>query len=306
MHASISSPLPPIFGVVVTYYPNEASLDNIANIASQFERILLVDNSCDQEVVVRLRMLAARIENIRLHFCARNLGTAGALNIGFRYAQKKGLSWVMTLDQDTELPLGGVGSMFNAWNMLSDGEKLLVKLIAPCYMYIGKKNFTCGEIAQVLPNIVITSANLVHITLWEELGGYDENLVIDYVDTDFCLKMLLQGFRILVVPTVRVVHALGQVETCKILWHKVSFTRYGAGRRYFQFRNRVILYKKYWRRTSWIQQEIYQLVKDIIKIAICEGCGNIKAASIGFIDGIRGRKARMDPAVKKVRSFLRR
>lgn len=280
---------PQTLSVIITYYPNDVSLENIIRSADQFEKTLVIDNSCSGLVKERLLDVQGRAVNVSLHFNQINMGIAAALNAGFQYAKKNGFDWVMTLDQDTVLPSGAVASMLAAWQDLDEHLKLRARLIVPCYLYAGRASSHCLKQKKVTSSIAITSANLVHLSLWEDLGGYDETLIIDYVDTDFCLRMLRNGFQMLVVPEVQVLHELGRVEKVRIIGLEFSYTRYSAGRRYYQFRNRIKLYKRHWKRARWLMGDFWQLLKDLGKVFIFEGWINIRAAVIGLRDGVAGR-----------------
>ncbi|GAB2888735.1 hypothetical protein GCM10027026_46300 [Myroides odoratimimus subsp. xuanwuensis] len=65
----------------------------------------------------------------------------------------------------------------------------------------------------------ITSGSLVDVDAWSAVGGYDEDLFIDYVDFDFCLRLRQWGFRIVRASRAEILHEIG---------HAARFGRFTA------------------------------------------------------------------------------
>ncbi len=53
---------------------------------------------------------------------------------------------------------------------------------------------------------VTAACMMVKRELWEKVGGFDETLAVSFNDVDFCLRLLKQGYRHVVLPHVRLYH----------------------------------------------------------------------------------------------------
>ena len=66
----------------------------------------------------------------------------------------------------------------------------------------------CGNIATAVRNCsAVTGACLLtRRALYDEVGGFDERLAVDFNDVDFCLKVRAAGYRIVFTPYARLYH----------------------------------------------------------------------------------------------------
>ena len=90
-----------VCAVVVTYFPGEELLANVAAIAHQVHGVLIVDNgSTGPELDIARR--AAACPGVTLVENGRNRGVATALNQGMAWAVAEGFGCAVTLDQEAE------------------------------------------------------------------------------------------------------------------------------------------------------------------------------------------------------------
>ena len=94
---------------------------------------------------------------------------------------------------------------------------------------------------------VITSANIVNLEYFEEIGRFNDKLFIDMVDYDYCLRINIKKFKILYFPHVFVEHKLGEVHLrTNIFTRKKKYkTEHNAQRAYYICRNSLYLSKNY-------------------------------------------------------------
>lgn len=91
------------------------------------------------------------------------------------------------------------------------------------------------------PDRVFASANIIKLSVWDEIGRFDESLFIDEVDSDYCIRLLLGGYRITRFNTLYLNHKLGNKRFT--IFPKVT---YHSGKRLFYiFRNKLIENKRY-------------------------------------------------------------
>ena len=67
---------------------------------------------------------------------------------------------------------------------------------------------------------VITSGNIVSVHAWETIKGYEEDYFIDDVDTEFCFKMNLSGFQVLLVQGAFLIHFIGNEKEKRYFFSK--------------------------------------------------------------------------------------
>lgn len=223
-----------VCAVFVIYNPSEDFYKNIVVIQEQVECVVVIDNGSGEQ----LSVLENHIGKTFIGIINNNHnGIAGALNKGLLYAEQHGYVYLLTMDQDSYLPLHGVETMLNI--MERDG----LASIGPNF----SDEMECdNEISEHL--FLITSGNLVKTLAARKVGGYDEKLFIDSVDLDFCLKLKLNNFKFAMANKVFMRHELGEEIEGKFLFFKKKLNYHNAFRQYYIFRNLYVMiyrYKKY-------------------------------------------------------------
>ena len=273
-------------------------LENIRQLQGQVSKILVVDNSSSQ-------IFWSFLENIQNEFPfelilnGSNLGIAGALNRGVHYALSNGFKWVLTMDQDSFIPPGYVEAFFKAYD--SSPERQKIAILAPTHFDkktgYQSRDYRGLQGPYVSKNIVMTSGNLIPTHIFEKVGFYDEDLFIEYVDHDFCLRVKKLGFKTVLVTGTQLGHSLGDIRKHSIVGPVFFFSHnYLPVRRYYRARNRLVLYRRYF--GWWILHDQEFALKDMIKILVVENqkWKKIKATIAGTIDGLLGRLGSYDGA----------
>lgn len=197
---------------VVLFNPTPEQLDNV-NRLEGFVRLYRVDNSLE------------------------NRGIAWALNELARQALADGYEWLLTLDQDANLPAGDFNKYVSAFDAYDDKENTAI--ISPT---------TEGTPSGIVEDVIITmtSPSLTNLSIWKELGGFADELFIDEVDHEYCLRAKSKGYRIVRLGNVFIPHSPGKwmmIKTVRgyhteIAWHPPR-------RLYYMFRNYWYLRKRY-------------------------------------------------------------
>jgi rhamnosyltransferase len=290
--------------VMVTYHPGPEVLASIAAVRPQVDRLVVVDNGSRPEAHACLEELRATGE-IELISNPENLGVASALNIGFRWAMERGYAWLLTLDQDTICEPDMVEKLFFAFGADADPDS--VGVLAPVHF-----DRETGYVSPHLRNLpapvvrrryVMTSGNLIPTRALLEVGWYDDDFFIEYVDHDFCLRAGKKGYRVLLVRDARMGHQLGQLKRHELrigpfgLWFFSH--NYAPVRRYYRARNRIHLYRRYF--GWWMLQDFGFWTRDWMKIVLVEEnrMAKLKAWWLGTFDGIFGRLGRFEGAHHK-------
>lgn len=278
-----------VYAGIVTFNPELDRLkENINAIAPQVERVIVFDNGSKNIEELRT-ILPSDNSMVTLFENGRNVGMARALNSLCRMSGTDGADQILLLDQDSVVPEGFVGLLAR---YASDG----VGIVAPYIVDRNNvKNYPMDEpVEHVL--MAITSGALLSIAAWEEVGGYDENLFVDWVDYDFCDNLTLHGLEILKIREAALLHEMGKKEFSHMGWSfnlKRGFFRWPVyhddrpfSRRYDVMKAHVYVSLKY-RWTRLWGHEVWYLTYDILRNLIRERkkMEFLRALSKGAIDG---------------------
>jgi rhamnosyltransferase len=206
---------PRVFCVVVAYRPREAvlraALDSIAAHATQ---VIVVDNT---EGPAR----ALEVAPARYLPLGRNMGIAAAQNRGIALALAEGADYVWLSDQDTVYPPDFLPRMLAA--AASCGERgIHFAALAPAFFdtlagkvrpFIRHAPFIQAFAPAPGLNVVadaIASGTLIPAQALRTVGPMQEDLFIDWVDTEWCWRARrLHGLEVIAVGDVVIRHALG-------------------------------------------------------------------------------------------------
>jgi len=286
-----------VYAVVVTFFPDAGFPERLARIAAQVSRVIVVDNGTAGESLGHLeRALGDRSGTT----CVRNpgnLGVAAALNQGIRraLADEKGCSWIVTFDQDS-LPIGDmVERMLTVWKSHPHSERLMVA--GPRTTFVDSTSLP--DLTDSSPwrevTHVITSGSLIPRRAFELAGYFNEGLFIDYVDIEFCLRVKSLDYEVIEVQTAEILHHMGRLEEHLVWGKKVHPTHHPPLRRYYQFRNALLLHRQF--RESqhvWCQRNRRILMKILVLILLYERRRLQSFYQIlrGIVHGLTGRAGR--------------
>lgn len=293
-----------ICSIIVLYNPAPSVFDNILACAEQSHRVVLVDNGSRPEAIESLRRKLNNIHNLSWIINGDNLGIASALNIGVKMAKLESYKWVATFDQDSKIPRGFMEKMLEAYYIFPENSK--VRIISPLY-----RDDTTRKIISAADNRIydtnnselsirnikttITSGNIISTDLFDEIGYFDDQLFIDMVDHDFCLRCVSNGLEIIETNSAILNHNLGEPKQFQVFGRKITSTNHSSVRRYYMMRNRIYLYKKHHSHLDWILTDAsIFFTRDIPKIVLFEDDKLEKLVAIfkGMVDGCTGKLGR--------------
>ena len=285
-----------IYAGVVLYNPDLQRLEeNISSIANQVDKVVLFDNgSANQEAIIGIY---EGVDNIHILSIPENAGIAVALNGIMRFAIQEGVQWVLTLDHDT---VCGPGLIEGFIPYTQDDE---TALICPFIRDRNRLDYA-APIPSGLPDCeyddcCITSGSLTRVSAVEGIGFFDERLFIDEVDTEFCERLRLSGYRILRVNTVYILHELGRMSPVYIFprvgkafnisyFKRPKYTsNHSNFRKYYIVRNHIYLFRKY--KQYGKKGKKIEFLKTVAMWYIAEKdfLGKTKAVCKGIFDGLR-------------------
>ena len=170
---------------VVCYNPEIYTFEkNLKSIVSQADETLIVDNnSANSRDIDKLVSGFNKLGNKRVSILHNpdNYGVSKALNQIMQIAYDGEFEWVLTMDQDTELPEGYIKKNLELIINLQDHRIAVVN-----GQYVEKgRDHRCNQRKKSFSDTdhVITSGSIVSADKWKNVGGFDEKLFIDFVDT---------------------------------------------------------------------------------------------------------------------------
>lgn len=288
-----------VCAVIVTFHPAKEILNNVAAILDQVDEVVIVDNGSGIKERALLSQLA-RHNKVSIEFLQENFGIAAALNIGIKQAKARGHQWAITFDQDSQATVGMIAAMFQAYETYPDKEK--VASLSPRYKSWSDETTIVPYEVSLLADVesskyaeaeeVITSGNLIKLSILDSVGYFCETLFIDYVDIEYCLRCVTQGYKILEVKDALLIHEIGFPTRHKFLWKRPATSNHSALRRYYMARNAVYVYKKYlFKKPSWVIGNARALAKTLAVIFFFEDgrSEKLRAFLLGILDGLLNR-----------------
>ena len=244
--------------LIVTYNIGRQIIDNVTVLINQVHHVYIIDNHSDDDTIEALDWLNRSYSNISITLNEDNLGLAAAQNTGIRLALDAGYEWILFLDHDSKPDHGMVYYMLALFNSLSEDKKRSIGIIAPRiidintqkeYSFLVRSPFFFRRLKCVSPYIenivsVINSGSLIKSEVFIKLGLFEEKLFIDYVDHDFCLRVISNHLSIIAVYDAILYHELGKRRNYNLLKISISPTFHSHLRRYYIYRNRMYIWKK--------------------------------------------------------------
>lgn len=247
--------------VTVTYNPEIALLEvQLRALPSACIKII-VDNASMPEIAEQIKRLVQQIPNARLLCNDANVGLAAAVNQGVRAVSELRPSpeFVLLLDQDSQPEAGSIDNLVAAFRGLEQcGEK--VGCVGPllqdpqtglshgfhqCTRWRWKRVYPSAGSATPVPCVNLNgSGTLVRTELFLRLGGLDEPLFIDHVDTEWAFRVLAHGRSLWGIPNAVFQHRMGQksIRFWLFGWH--IWPSRSPQRHYYLFRNAVSLMRR--------------------------------------------------------------
>jgi rhamnosyltransferase len=253
-----------IAAVVVLYQPSANMLANIDSYSAQVDRVIAVDNSDQPDSGLHAALLRRGIDYLWMN---GNTGIAAALNAGCQRARSLDYAWALTMDQDsTALPL----MVQRLAECLDTVQSQRIAIVAPNWQQVGGLPvLATGDCREL--DFAMTSGNLLRLATFEDLGGFREDLFIDKVDDEFCLRARQRGWRVVQKLDAVLLHRMGHLQQVTFPL-RCYVTNYSPVRRYYMVRNHFEVKRELGKDfPTWLAAERgFWRAKEIIKIALAE------------------------------------
>jgi rhamnosyltransferase len=223
-----------VLAVVVSYNGLYKTRETVDALRGQVGHVHIVDNGSGAESLDVLESLEHE-PGITVERLGENRGVGHALNLGVKRAKQLGFSWLLTMDQDSVVD----SAMVHAYRSALERAPTLVCL-SPCVTKNGtKERATNGAVPYA-----ITSGNLVRVSVFDQIGLYDEGFFVDCIDFDFSLRLRRAGYVVHGVAAALMQHQLGEVRKVPNFLRR-CYAEHSPVRRYYMSRNFMYLLERY-------------------------------------------------------------
>ena len=273
--------------VFVLYRPDLPAVErSLAVVRELGGSPLLVDNT--PESAADPAWAAAR--GAELIFNGNRDGIAGALEEGFRWAESRGLPWLLTMDQDSVVRKEWLGPLL-LWRGRLPGDAAI--LSADHVVDVEAFGLDCPEEMSLRRlRDTMTSGNLVRVEAWRNSPGFDRSLFIDQVDHDFCLKLGKAGYTVWRLVGAKMRHPLGAMTFHRVFGFRVHACHHSPSRWHTISRNlpRVAL-RHCLRYPKFACREVVHYAEMFLAMLVFEEDrpAKLRAAARGFRDLLLGR-----------------
>jgi rhamnosyltransferase len=227
-----------IAAVTILYNPSPEVIDNINSYLESFDALYLIDNSPEETRFVKSLIS----EKTKYYHDGENYGIAKRLNQAAEIAKSEGFNFLLTMDQDSSFDK----TMLSDY--LSCFHKAETKNLTAIYGIENEKrlflNGTCREDSNQL---LITSGSIVNLEIHHRVNGFDENLFIDFVDIEYCLRSMQNGFESKKFRNILLDHKIGIHGSHYSLktFRKSNRSLHSPLRLYYMMRNYLYISRKY-------------------------------------------------------------
>jgi GT2 family glycosyltransferase len=200
-----------------TFFSKNKGLENI--------ELILYDNSPVKQLFNPLPYMGIHISYVH---DPRNLGIVTAYNHAWKIAKENGSQWLLLLDHDTELTNSYVSEVLNLPEMSANVVAVVPKInsenkmISPVYSNSLRplKEERPKDGLQEQQVMAINSGALIRIDFLNEIGGFNENFPLDYLDHWLFYHIYAKGRKVWLLD-VTLEHELSVMD-----YNRVSLKRY--------------------------------------------------------------------------------
>jgi len=269
-----------VCAVIVSFQPDLFNLSNLIKaLASQVNKIILVDNGSDVDILRWKQHEFLQELKLELIVLGENLGVGAAQNVGINKAKNYNGKYVILFDQDSEPASNMIMTLFIAAQKKME-EGVRVAAVGACYCdqnttkksgfvrvsWCGFSRIDCDEsdCAVVETDFLISSGTLILLSVISDVGMMDESLFIDHIDTEWCFRAKSKGYRLFGSCDAFMTHSLGDSRTriWFLRWRTVP--HHSPFRYYYIFRNSLILQSRSYIPIQWKIADVGRCIRSII------------------------------------------
>lgn len=273
-----------VAAVVVLYRPGPEVIDNIRSWLGQVERAFIVDNTEGDN----LALVAPLLEEGRADYLPNraNLGVAKGLNIGAGHAIAAGYRYLLTMDQDSEAVPGMVSELLTGFEQEGVQAGMVVPFLLTCP----------GQSAPSVPGFrslltAMTSGSLLDLAAYRAAGPYRDDFFIDFIDNEYCLRLVSSGYSVVQASRAVLRHTVGQRVNFVVSGQRLGVTTHPPVRKYYKTRNRCVVWDLYGTDfPAYCWRDRFRFILELVRLIALEPdkISKIRMVFKGWMDYRRG------------------
>ena len=262
----------------VLYNPNESVLTNLNSYSNCVDVSVVVDNSDTKNEISQSLKNDPNFIYIDMD---GNKGIAAALNKGIEYLNSKNIDFALTMDQDSLFPTKYYPNILELVNKYKTDYSVIG-------LNFNQDNSGLDKIIEV--PYWITSGNFVNISDFMSVGGFMNELFIDYVDFELGYKFKKNGFKICYLKDFSLKHTIGNPIEIHLFGRTYYAMNHSPIRYYYRYRNAYYLYH-YVDKEFFKKEYCREMFGSLIKMFLFEKKRNekIKMIKKGLLDAKKRR-----------------
>lgn len=285
-----------MWALIVCYFPDFDKLSKLINaLRDSVDRVVILDNGG----VSAKQIFALNSEDkVFIVKMPGNVGLGSAFNHGFQLASEARIEYVLTFDQDSsptsQYPREILREYLRIKKMddsavavgptiIDDRDPSIIYSFAKKNAYVRNDyGYLRANSEDAIPVLVmVQSGMIIPVKTWADICKFDDQLFIEFVDTDWCYRINHAGFSIYGTRLVSMRHEISDKAPYKVFGF--SLLTYSPIRRYYFFRNVVYLLKQDYVPLSHKFRLITGMLNRLVAIVLLD-----KYKGKAFFEALRG------------------
>jgi len=269
-----------IASVTVAFNPDPARLAaQLEALRGQVDEAIVVDNASATATADLIRKLerpaAEGRPAVRVISLADNHGVASGFNQGIEAAARRNCGYVLLLDHDSVPAPAMVQALVAAHREAS--ARGPVAAVGPrvrdardqheyAFIRLGwarNPRVRCADSSGLVRcDFLISSGSLISMQAYGQVGRFDDELFVDYVDLEWCCRARSMGYSLYGACAARLEHRIG--DNTRTVLGGVRIHVHSPERLYYMMRNRMLLYGRSHMPLKW---KLSDVPRGAVKVA---------------------------------------
>jgi len=236
-----------ILAIVVTYYPEKELLErNLFAFIDKVDKVLIWENTSEDE-----KLSYRFINHQKAEYCGDGINSIShALNYAWHYAERNHYEYLLTMDQDSVFK-----NFTDYLNETIKNPQAPKGIWSPTMILLGHRDTREKGIRET--PMAITSGMLIHVSLMEKIGGWNEAFSVDGIDAEFCFCAKKKGVNTYQINRTHLYHQFGKQKRKSFWGHDFVLDNYCPLRYYMIYKSHVLVMRMY-PEQKWFKAFFYQ------------------------------------------------
>lgn len=230
-----------IVGLVALYMPKTDEVNNISKYIDKLDYCYLLDDSATNNQKVIEQLIKRWPKKVEYHLNHKNIGLCRSVNNGFKMAIDRGADWVLVMNPDGTFANDSI-SIYKKY--IETHETSEIGIICPQYNV--DRHPRKSKDGFKLVKFPDMTGCLYNVNILKKIGYFDINTYFYGLDTEFCLRIRKEGYKILQCSEAVLNHNPGKTYVVKLFGKTIFKCGIDNPQRYYyQFRSAYYICKKY-------------------------------------------------------------